>query len=270
MNQWEKKIVGIKGINNFHHFVFNALCEKLLRRSNRTRGLFRSTNIETFGHCNRKCSFCFNNDRFPSRDEGIMDENLYFKIIDELSELKFHGRISPHFYGEPLLDRRILRFVSYARKRCPDAYIRFGSNGDLLSEKLLKELIENGLDSVRVSNYDDFEKKNLIKLSQNYPGHITYREFKNKRTKNRAGRLFARENKKINEACLRPSKQLVINWKGNILLCCNDYYEKFVWGNVKNKSILKIWNTEEFKKYREILSRKGGREKIHFCRNCDV
>ena len=138
-----------------------------------------------------------------------------------------------------------------------------------MTEKLLKKLIKNGLDKVLVTNYDNLEKKDILKLSQKYPNHVIYRTVKDMHIANRAGALFDKENKKIDEVCLRPSNQLVVNWKGNVLLCCNDYYEKYVFGNVKDEPILKIWNNDKFKKYREILKMKGGRKKINICKNCD-
>ena len=57
--------------------------------------------IETYGFCNRQCSFCHNNPSFKQRNKGIMSETLYIKIIDELSELGFCGRISLVQFGEP-------------------------------------------------------------------------------------------------------------------------------------------------------------------------
>ncbi len=80
-------------------------------------GLFTSINLETYGYCNRKCNCCFNSDNYADRELGKMDEDLYHKVIDELSEIKYAGRISPHFFGEPLMDKRITNLVSYNPKK---------------------------------------------------------------------------------------------------------------------------------------------------------
>lgn len=247
-----------------------AIRKVLVTYQSKVFGLFSSTNIETYGYCNRKCWFCFNSDHLPNRDVGIMDESLFYKIIDELGEMHFAGRISPHFYGEVLLDSRIVDFVLYARKRNPYSRIRFSTNGDILTEKLLLELVENGLDKVLVTNYDDYEKPDLLELYRKHPEHMEYRSYKDITPVNRAGRIFDKKIKNNNRPCFRPSNQLVVNWKGNVLLCCNDYYEKYVFGNVKIKSILNIWNSSGFKKYRQILNEKGGRKEIDICKNCDL
>ncbi len=180
--------------------------------------LFVSALIETYGYCNRSCAFCFNSKRFPDRDTGIMKENLWIKIIDELSSLHYTGRISPHFYGEPLMDKRMPQLIAYARKKCPESYILIATNGDILTEPLLLQLVEKGVNQFTVTNYDDIEKDHLRKLSEKYSSYITYRSYQDITLKNRAGTIFNNRDTSISRACLRPSRQLVINWKGNILL----------------------------------------------------
>lgn len=232
--------------------------------------IFTSTNIEVYGYCNRKCDFCFNSNRFPPRDVGIMEEGLWKKIINELSNMKYTGRISPYFYGESLLDKRIVELVSYARKKCPYSRIFISSNGDVLSKELLVKLIESGMDEILVTNYDDVEKGQMVDLHKKYPRIVQYRNYKEIDLKNRAGSIFEKSTVKTNQPCLRPSKQLVINWKGNVLLCCNDYYEQHIFGNVNNKPILDIWRDKIFIKYREILSLSEGRKQIDVCKKCDM
>jgi len=242
----------------------------LMSGKDKNRDMFDSTNIETYAYCNRGCSFCFNSDRFSKRKKGVMTEELWKKIIDELSEIKYLGRISPHFFGEPLLDKRIIQLISYARKKNPYAYIRLNSNGDFLTEELFMKLIENGLDYIIITNYDDFENNNLLALYNKHPSYIKYRNYTNINLSNRAGSIFNVSKDNAKKSCLRPGRQLVINWEGNVILCCNDYYAKHVFGNVKNESIIKIWNSTDFKEYRKILSKIGGRNEIEICRNCDV
>ena len=249
---------------------FKKNMRKLLKFYQRKRGIFRTTNIETYAFCNRKCDFCFNNERFQDRDKGIMEESLYFKIIDELASINYAGRISPHFYGEPLLDKRLTKFVAYARQKCPNAYIRFGTNGDFLTRNLLVELVHCGVSRVFVTNYDDIKKENLTKLSQEFSEHIVLRSYKDMCVVNKAGAIFDKENPNIDKPCLQPSSQLVVNWKGNVLLCCNDYYEQHIFGNANDKTTFEIWKSKEFKKYRKLLKKQGGRRQIDICRNCDL
>lgn len=66
---------------------------------------FSIIEIETITECNRKCVYCPNYQY--DRGKHLMSEKCYKKIIDELAGIGFRGRVSPHFYGEPLLDKRL-------------------------------------------------------------------------------------------------------------------------------------------------------------------
>ncbi|MBC8526673.1 MAG: SPASM domain-containing protein [Candidatus Cloacimonetes bacterium] len=253
-----------------HYYLYNLRIHILrkfkLKRQYKKIGLI-STNLETYGYCNRKCDFCFNSNRFKQREKGIMPVATWEKIIDELSEMKFCGRISPHFYGEPLLDKRLPKLIMYARRKCPNAYILIVSNGDYLNEELFKILIKNGVNQFSVTNYDDVEKTYLKMLVKKYPAHIIVKNYRDFHKTDRAGEIFDKRIT-LNISCLRPSAQLVVNWKGEVLLCCMDYYARCKFGNVNVQTISEIWNSKNFKRYRVKLQ-KGKREKISICKYCD-
>ncbi len=258
------------GENVFSYFLnyFRIYILRMIKIRIQRKGYsFVSTNIETFGTCNRECHFCFNHDRFAQREKGIMDEQVWEKIINELSSHKFCGRISPHFYGEPLLDKRLPDLLNYARKKCPDSYIMIATNGDYLNEDLFLKLIKSGVNFISVTNYDDEENLGLNKLEKKYPGHIKIRGYKDSIKTDRSGDIFKRGNT-LETPCLRPTGQLVINWKGEVLLCCMDYYAKVTFGNVKQQKIIDIWNNADFNKYRNQLQL-GKRSEYPLCKNCD-
>jgi radical SAM protein with 4Fe4S-binding SPASM domain len=241
-----------------------------LGSKNRPKNLFNATNIETYAYCNRKCDFCFNGERFKPRAKGIMAEAMWRKIVDELGQVHFTGRISPHFYGEPLMDKRLPELIAYAKSQCPRATLRINSNGDLLTAPLLKALIASGLDRLFITNYDEEPNAGLKDMARDYPKVIVYREYETVRMANRAGAMFPVDNDATNLPCFRPAERLVINWQGNVVLCCNDYYEEHVMGNVADKSILDIWRSDRFESYRRTLRQPGGRHRLDFCRNCDM
>ncbi|MGZ5509825.1 MAG: radical SAM/SPASM domain-containing protein, partial [Nitrososphaeraceae archaeon] len=225
--------------NSFLGFLLKDLKEQIARKSMikklNKKSLFLSTNIETYGFCNRKCSFCFNNDKFPKRKIGIMEEKLWKKIIDELASINFAGRISPYFYGEPLLDKRLPDLIQYARKKCKYSLILISTNGDLLSEDNFKKLIKSGVDRFLITNYEKKPQKNLEELQKKYPYWIKLRNIDEFSKQNRAGMIYKRKNKNIDKPCLRASTQLVVNWNGDVLLCCNDYYAKYNFGNLEKQ-----------------------------------
>jgi cyclic pyranopterin phosphate synthase len=228
---------------------------------------FCSVAIETYGFCNRKCEFCFNHDRFPKREQGIMKQQTFEKVIDELSQLKYCGWITPVFYGEPLLDKRLPELIKYTKRKIPNCYIHIDTNGDFLDEELFTRLIKKGADRFFITNYDDEEKPRLTSLAKKYPLHIILRNYKDFKKLDRAGEIFKR-NSILNIPCLRPSAELVINWKGDVLLCCQDFYAKYCMGSIHDNSLLNIWNNKKFTTYRNKL-RLGQRSSIRICKHCD-
>jgi MoaA/NifB/PqqE/SkfB family radical SAM enzyme len=238
----------------------------LQKHQYRTHGLC-IVNIETTAFCNRKCSFCFYAESFPKREQGVMQEGTYKKIIDDLAAIKFRGRVSPHSYGEPLLDKRLPALIEYTRRKLPLCTIDIRTNGDYLNEDLLVTLLNSGVDSFRITNYDDDEKPLLEALARKYPLPVTLRSYKDFEKVDRAGAIFGK-GASVHEVCLRPSSALVVNWKGNAVLCCNDFYQDHCFGNVMEKSVWAIWNDPELVEYRkQLLS--GNREVSKICSCCD-
>ena len=228
---------------------------------------FISADIETYGYCNRSCEFCFNNPKFPQREKGVMSEEMWKKIIDELSNLRYKGRISPHFYGEPLLDKRLANLISYARAGCPDSYILIDTNGDYLNENLMKRLISSGVNKFFVTSYDESIPDHLRLLRNKFPANISLRSHLDFKKVNRSGKIF--DVKTVcDKICYNPTFQLIIDWQGDVLLCCMDYYKEVTFGNVKDYRILDIWSSDRLQNNR-IQLRKGNRESISICKYCD-
>lgn len=266
---WEatRKNLGYKLSKFYLHNLKIRFFRKFKLKNQQKRYGLVSTNLETYAYCNRKCSFCFNNERFPQRSKGELSTYFWQQIIDQLAEINFAGRISPHFYGEPLLDKRLPELLAYARQKLPWAHIVVVTNGDFLNETKLRQLIEVGVDHFAVTNYDDCERPIFQELQKKFPLHIHVRSYKDYPKTDRTGEIF-HKNKLVQKPCLRPTSQLVINWQGQVLLCCMDYYAKEVMGNIKTNKLWEIWNSPKFQKYRRILQQ-GQRQKIGICKHCD-
>ena len=75
-----------------------------------------------------------------------MSMDLFRRIVDQVPNLK---RAVLHGVGEPMLVRELPEMVRYLKAR--GVYVLFNTNGTLLREKRFVELIESGLDELRVS-----------------------------------------------------------------------------------------------------------------------
>lgn len=252
----------------YFRVIRTKLFRKILIKRQFLSHSIASVNIETFCFCNRKCYFCFFHERFPKREQGIMAETTYRKIIDDLAKIKYCGRVSPHNFGEPLLDNRLPTLMEYTKQKLPNCFIYIATNGDFLTDDLFRELIDKGVDHFYITNYDDEEKDFLKVLSEECHVHVTLRDYKFIKKYDRAGKIY-NLNLPFHGPCLRPSSQLVINWKGDVTLCCNDFYGNFVMGNVNDNNLYDIWTNSNFTYYRNKLN-KGQRSDISICRHCDM
>ena len=103
-------------IENTYHGVYCNI-KKILQY--RTTDMFSHIEIQTITSCNRRCPICPVS-KYPQFDKR-MEQTLFEKIIEELRTINYKGIISPHFYGEPLMDNRMLSLMQYTRKNLPKA-----------------------------------------------------------------------------------------------------------------------------------------------------
>jgi spiro-SPASM protein len=121
--------------------------------------------IEISRHCNFACVMCPNT-KYEANQKGNMSFELFQKIIDEISP--FAKIIKLHWIGEPLINKKIVQMIRYARKKTT-AKLFMSTNGSLLKGKLLEDIRTSGLDKIIFSldgnSKDIFEK---IRLNSNF------------------------------------------------------------------------------------------------------
>lgn len=240
--------------------------------------LFSHVEVETINRCNGVCEFCPVNRKVDKRVFAVMTDELFNKIIDELSEIKYEGRIALFSNNEPLLDEKIIERNGYARRKLPRAFLHMWTNGTLLTVDKYIYLMES-LDQMIIDNYNQDLKlitpvKNIVQFCKNHE------KYRNKTTilmrkpmeilNSRGG--FA-PNRKLDidygdDKCILPFKQLIIRPDGKVSLCCNDPTGAYTLGDVSNQTLREIWFGDKFKKAREALYK--GRRYFGKCRKCDT
>ena len=107
--------------------------------------------IENTNHCNAECTMCPRDTHI--RDKGVMDFDLYCKLITEISLHKnIVDRVHMHNFGEPLLDKKIYKKVRLA-KDLGIKLLYFVTNASLLSKNNSEKIIKSGLDEMKISFY---------------------------------------------------------------------------------------------------------------------
>lgn len=240
--------------------------------------LFKLVEIETINRCNGVCEFCPVNAMIDPREKHIMSTELFYKIIGQLEELKYDGRISLFSNNEPFLDERIIEFSKYMREHLPFAKIHMFTNGTLLDIEKFKQIIEY-LDELIIDNYT--QDLHLIKNSQDIKKYceehqeliekvsIVLRKPKEILTSRGGMAPNRKEQKEYSDVtCAFPFQQLIIRPTGQVSLCCNDATGKYTLGDLNEESILDVWYGEQYKKIREEIA--NGRKNIEICKTCDT
>lgn len=71
---------------------------------------------------------------------------------------------------------------------------------------------------------------------------------------------------KMENKCRRMWQQPVVNWNGDVAICCYDKDIEFPVGNVKEQSLLSIWQGKAFQNMRNAVLK--NRKAFEICRNC--
>ena len=101
--------------------------------------------LEVTNRCNLLCETC------PRTFEDLeapadMSWDLFTSIIDQVPNI---ARVVMHGVGEPMLVKNLPQMIRYLKER--GIYALFNTNGTLLTPRKQRELIETGLDELRVS-----------------------------------------------------------------------------------------------------------------------
>ena len=251
---------------------------KLSEILNEYQPLFNHVEIETINRCNGKCSFCPVSVKHDIRKKMIMSDELFKKIIDDLAELKYDGKIALFSNGEPMLDPQIIERHAYMREKLPLARTHLFTNGTLLTLDKFKKLIPY-LDELVIDNYNQkLELNNTSKDIVSYCEEnrelikkvtIVLRK-ENEVLTSRGGDAPNRKNKIefIKERCVLPFRQLIIRPDGKVSLCCNDPYGRVTLGDFSIQNAKEIWYGDKFAGIRKKIMQ--GRGCIDHCKYCDT
>jgi MoaA/NifB/PqqE/SkfB family radical SAM enzyme len=113
--------------------------------------------LEITNRCNLLCETC------PRTFEALeppadMSWTLFRSIVDQVPGVV---RVVLHGVGEPMLVKELPRMIRYLKER--GIYVLFNTNGTLLAPRKRREIIDTGLDELRVS-LDAAEAASFLKV----------------------------------------------------------------------------------------------------------
>ena len=232
--------------------------------------------IEPTNTCNLRCTFCFVTEGI-TREGGFMEFDLFKKIIDDSPDLE---HLCMHNWGEPLLHKDIFRMIEYAKNKGVN-YVVMNTNGTLLTDKMIDQIVDSKLDIIRFSidgSAETFKRVRgveLKKIEQNINKLKNVKEIR--RPELKMGVVFTIEEdtegdvedyithwKQIvdhvrlqpklitsprTEVCPEPFGKdygkLVVLWDGRVIPCCVDYNANLTVGSVQNDTIQNLWKNEK-------------------------
>ena len=262
--------------------------------------------VGIFSYCNRKCWFCSNSIIDESKKNIFMDENIFLKILNELSSINYSNNISLHRYNEPLYNKEVLlKRLRQVREYLPNAHIGINTNGDYLNIEYLKELNEIGVNQLIIAYYYDYNDKNTpfdidniiapemdkfinklqLKPIEIIKNDITYRIIlkygniniiykannMNVLATDRGGTIKTLSNNHRYRQCSLLNVQSVIDYDGSYVICCHvrsdiPEHQKYIIGNIKDNSIFELFTNNKIINFRKELLR--NELKHGACKHC--
>ncbi len=110
--------------------------------------------IDPCGACNFKCNFCpCNTSDYKKRERHkVMPFSLFKKVIDDICTFPEKVKVIYLYgFGEPLLNKEIIKMAKYLKLSNACNEIRIVTNGSLLSPGMNDQLVDSGIDLVRIS-----------------------------------------------------------------------------------------------------------------------
>ena len=241
--------------------------------------------ISESGTCNRSCSFCPRSAKDFKDVKEFISLELHEKLCKELAELNYKGTVRYSGFVEPLLDKNIYKLIRMVKDNIPDTNIELVTNGDVLNDKRLNKLFDNGLNRILISAYDskdDADKLEKLCVDANLSKkqyivrHRYYNEEKDFgiTLSNRSGLMqnaefkIASLNEPLKKPCYIPSYTFFLDYQGDVLMCPHDWGKKVILGNLNKQKLIDIWFSKKSINIRKMLHKSN--RNFNPCNVCDV
>lgn len=251
--------------------------------------IFSIIEFNIIGTCNRSCSFCpVSNPVVYTKTTDGLELELFKKIVKDLQEIDYEGKILFSAFSEPLLHKNVEELLTIAKEYLPNIRLEMVSNGDLLTVKKLKRLYTSGLDTINISMYDgahQIEHFNSMREEADIPEDMIVlrrRYFEDGNygitISNRVGLVDSNEyrdekeeaivNLPLTQPCYYPFYMILVDYNGDVLLCPHDWSKTLKFGNLKDEKLFNIWRGRALNGIRKKLSNCD--RNFGACKSCDV
>ena len=262
-----------------------------------------SVQVELHYGCNYRCDTCYKqvlNLKKSKFEEMTISTAVNIGI--KLQKFNFL-RIEFAMRGEPTLNTNWLRIVNIFRKYLPNASLMLTTNGSNLTTDNISKFFAVGGNILLVDCYQKDLEKRKQKWAKFKPLDYYEDDFNpyhrhspnthalvlmdnlmernhDKRTRvisNHAGNVDYKKISKygvfplkepLKKKCVRPFREMIILYNGDIVLCCADSGSEFKLGNANKHDLESIWfNSKKLNSARALLFNKN--REFTPCNRCD-
>jgi radical SAM protein with 4Fe4S-binding SPASM domain len=163
-----KGAVNLPPVKDLYDYIYSRRIQHVVAQREAI-GLPNEVIIETTNRCNAKCVMCPRD--ALTRPLGTMSQELYEKIVGECSQIGIKA-LTLHNFGEPLLDRRIIPRIQYAKQR-GIPIVRMNTNASLLDAATAVAILESGLDEITFS-FDGFSSETYETIRRNLKFQVVH------------------------------------------------------------------------------------------------
>lgn len=223
-----------------------------------------SVQFNTTELCNRTCDFCPRVDPeiYPNRNLHMTVDTVD-KITRDLRSINYVGRISLNGFGEPLLTKNFIEIVKTIKNNLQNCIIDTNTSGDKLTEHLIDQLYDAGMDMLYINLYDGPEQvyyftelfKNVSKDKYVFRSHwknedTTYNLILNNRGGTIKSSITGIIQQPLKQQCYYPFSRAMVDYNGDLLLCTHDWSRNYSVGSLLDTHIKDLWMGEKMKDIR--------------------
>ena len=230
-------------------------------------------NIDVTGLCNETCNYCPRSSGYPN-EKQYMSVELFQKFINDCKD--YTGYICFTGRGENSLHPNFKELVEILHFSGRKYKTRILTNGYKLKEKFKWF---DMFDSLIINSYASEEqmeerKKIMPRATHRYWNQNMKPEDWGEtpiQVQNRSDlyNRIATDRSEINTPCILPSTKGWIHWDGTIQMCCADWTNDNVFGNIETDNFFEVWSSNlklQDIKYQLVF---GNRSVNHICTNCN-
>jgi len=164
-----------------------------------------------------------------STERELDDDTIVEIAVRAYREFEFRGLIGWHYYNEPLLQKeRIFRLIRRIKELVPQARFMLWTNGELISRGAQELAV---FEKVWITNY---RKRNFERVKKIVPQTTIIPARFDKRKTNVDVVVNDRR------PCVRPYAEMIVDFYGNVHICCMDWKGLASPGNVYEQSLEEI------------------------------